>query len=81
MFKGIGKAALACEYPPDVERRIMFKVGDLVQPKKGGPKLEVLDIQGDEVICTPANILSGDKVTLKVSEVTLYKEDGDFGVC
>ncbi|WP_435955947.1 hypothetical protein [Dryocola sp. BD626] len=59
----------------------MFKVGDLVQPKKGGPKLEVLDIQGDEVICTPANILSGDKVTLKVSEVTLYKEDGDFGVC
>lgn len=59
----------------------MFKVGDLVQPKKGGPKFEVLDVQEDEVICTPANILSGEKVTLKASEVTLYEEEGDFGVC
>ncbi|MCT4702874.1 hypothetical protein MUA02_13525 [Enterobacteriaceae bacterium H20N1] len=59
----------------------MFKAGDLVQPKKGGPKMEVLDVQGDEVICAPSNILSGETVTLKASEVTLYKEDGDFGVC
>lgn len=59
----------------------MFEAGDLVQPKKGGPKMEVIDVQGDELICAPANLLSGEKVTLKVAEVTLYKEDGDFGVC
>ncbi|MGB7800832.1 hypothetical protein [Buttiauxella sp.] len=59
----------------------MFKVGDLVQPKKGGPKYEVLDIQGDMLFCTPRNILSGEKVTLKAEDVVLYKEDDDFGVC
>lgn len=59
----------------------MFKAGDLVQPKKGGPKMEVLDVQGDEVICAPANILSGENVRLKASEVVLYQEEGDFGVC
>lgn len=59
----------------------MFKPGDLVQPKKGGPKMEVLDVQGDEVICAPANLLSGEKITMKASEVALYKEEGDFGVC
>lgn len=59
----------------------MFKPGDLVQPKKGGPKMEVLDVQGDEVVCAPANILSGEKITLKASELALYKEEGDFGVC
>lgn len=59
----------------------MFKAGDLVQPKKGGPKMEVIDVQGEEVTCTPANILSGEKITFKASELTLYQEEGDFGVC
>lgn len=59
----------------------MFKAGDLVQPKKGGPKMAVIDVQGDEVICVSANALTGERVTLKTSEVALYTEDGDFGVC
>ena len=59
----------------------MFKVGDLVQPKKGGPKYEVLDVQGDMLYCTPRSILTGEKVTLKAEDVKLYKEDDDFGVC
>ncbi|HEY1845640.1 MAG TPA: hypothetical protein VGH05_12405 [Buttiauxella sp.] len=59
----------------------MFKAGDLVQAKKGGPKMEVIDVQGDEVICAPANPLTGERVTLKASEVALYTEEGDFGVC
>ncbi|MFP2516492.1 MULTISPECIES: hypothetical protein [Buttiauxella] len=59
----------------------MFKAGDLVQPKKGGPKYEVLDVQGDMLFCTPRSILTGETVTLKAEDVALYKEDGDFGVC
>lgn len=59
----------------------MFKAGDLVQPIKGGPKMEVIDVQGEEVACTPANILSGEKITFKAQELALYQEDGDFGVC
>lgn len=59
----------------------MFKPGDMVQAKKGGPKMKVLDVLGDEVICTPSNHLSDEKITLKVFEVALYKEEGDFGVC
>jgi len=59
----------------------VFKVGDLVQPKKGGPKYEVLDVQGELLFCTPRSILTGETVTLKAEDVALYKEDGDFGVC
>ncbi len=59
----------------------MFKAGDLVQPLKGGPKMEVIDVQGEEVICAPANPLAGERMTLKASELALYQEDGDFGVC
>lgn len=58
----------------------MFKPGDLVQPKKGGPKYEVLDVQGDTLFCTPRSILTGETVTLKAEDVVLYKEDDDFGV-
>lgn len=58
----------------------VFKVGDLVQPKKGGPKYEILDVQGELLFCTPRSILTGETVTLKAEDVTLYKEDGDFGV-
>jgi uncharacterized protein YodC (DUF2158 family) len=59
----------------------VFKAGDLVQPKKGGPKYEVLDVQGELLFCTPRSILTGETVTLKAEDVALYKEDGDFGVC
>ena len=28
----------------------MFSVGDYVQPRKGGPKLKVLEVNGDSVV-------------------------------
>lgn len=59
----------------------MFSVGDLVQPRMGGPKLKVVEVHGDQIIAVQANQEQGEKYTLKAADVTLYKEDGDFGVC
>ena len=59
----------------------MFSVGDLVQPKKGGPKMKVIEVQGEQVVTVAANDEQGQKYTLKASELTPYFEEGDFGVC
>ncbi|WP_317180168.1 hypothetical protein [Lelliottia amnigena] len=59
----------------------MFSVGDLVQPRMGGPKLKVIEVHGDQIIAVQASQEQGEKYTLKAADVTLYKEDGDFGVC
>ena len=56
----------------------MFKPGDLVQPRMGGPKLKV---NGDQIVAVQASNESGEKFTLKAADVTRYSEDGDFGVC
>ncbi|WP_058914392.1 hypothetical protein [Entomohabitans teleogrylli] len=59
----------------------MFKPGDLVQPRTGGPKLEVLEVHEDQIVAAPPGQKDAEKVTLKAADVTPYKEDGDFGVC
>ena len=59
----------------------MFSVGDYVQPRKGGPKLKVLEVNGDSVVAVQASNEQGEKYTLKASDLALYTEDGDFGVC
>ena len=59
----------------------MFSVGDLVQPRMGGPKLKVIEVHEDQIVAVPASNEQGDKYTLKAADVALYKEDGDFGVC
>jgi len=59
----------------------MFSVGDLVQPKKGGPKLKVIETQGEQIVAVPASDEQGQKYTLNAAEVVLYTEEGDFGVC
>ncbi|RMC66218.1 hypothetical protein, partial [Klebsiella michiganensis] len=55
--------------------------GDLVQPRAGGPKLKVVEVQDDRIIAVQASNEQGEKYTLKAADVTAYKEDGDFGVC
>jgi hypothetical protein len=30
----------------------MFSVGDYVQPRQGGPKLKVLEVNGEEIVAT-----------------------------
>ncbi|AUU86680.1 hypothetical protein MXF13_15045 [Leclercia adecarboxylata] len=59
----------------------MFSVGDLVQPRMGGPKLKVIEVHEDQIVAVQASNEQGEKFTLKAADVALYKEDGDFGVC
>lgn len=59
----------------------MFSVGDYVQPRKGGPKLKVIEVEGDSVVAVQASNEQGEKYTLKAIDLTPYTEDGDFGVC
>ncbi|AYL62632.1 MULTISPECIES: hypothetical protein [Citrobacter] len=59
----------------------MFKPGDLVQPRMGGPKLKVVEVKDEQIVAVQASNESGEKYTLKVADVTRYSEEGDFGVC
>lgn len=59
----------------------MFAIGDVVQPRVGGPKLVVLEVHEDQIVAVPAHDQKAEKLTLKAADVSLYKEDGDFGVC
>ncbi|HGY3718774.1 TPA: hypothetical protein ACNVDX_004475 [Citrobacter gillenii] len=59
----------------------MFKLGDLVQPRMGGPKLKVVEVNDEQIVAVQASNESGEKFTLKAADVTRYSEDGDFGVC
>ncbi len=59
----------------------MFSVGDLVQPRAGGPKLKVIEVQGEDLVVVQAAQEQGARYTLKSDEVTRYQEEGDFGVC
>ena len=59
----------------------MFSVGDYVQPRQGGPKLKVLEVNGESVVAVQASNEQGEKYTLKAAELAPYTEDGDFGVC
>ncbi|MTH47315.1 hypothetical protein [Intestinirhabdus alba] len=59
----------------------MYQPGDLVQPRVGGPKLKVVEVNEDQIIAVRVGDEQGEKFTLKAVDVTLYSEDGDFGVC
>ncbi|HDR2161333.1 TPA: hypothetical protein QCG56_003162 [Enterobacter cancerogenus] len=59
----------------------MFSVGEYVQPRQGGPKLKVIEVNGDSIVAVQASNEQGEKYTLNASELSAYKEDGDFGVC
>ena len=58
----------------------MFATGDLVQPRVG-PKLKVVEVNGDSLVVVQASNEQGEKFTLKAVDVTPYNEEGDFGVC
>ena len=59
----------------------MFSVGDLVQPRMGGPKLKVLEVNEDQVVVVQASNEAGEHFTVKAADLTPYQEEGDFGVC
>ena len=55
----------------------MFAVGDLVQPRAGGPKLKVVEVQGEQLVVVQAAQEQGERYSLKSDEVTPYQEEGD----
>lgn len=42
----------------------MFSVGDYVQPRQGGPKLKVLEVNGENIVAVQASNEQGEKVML-----------------
>ncbi|HAU3222983.1 TPA: hypothetical protein JDH29_002346 [Salmonella enterica subsp. houtenae] len=59
----------------------MFTPGDFVQPRMGGPKLKVIEVNEDQIVAVPVGNEQGEKLILKAEDVTPYSEEGDFGVC
>ncbi|HBR3364058.1 TPA: hypothetical protein L9S17_002356 [Klebsiella pneumoniae] len=64
-----------------VRSELCLAVGDLVQPRAGGPKLKVVEVQGEQLVVVQAAQEQGERYSLKSDEVTPYQEEGDFGVC
>ncbi len=54
----------------------MFAVGDLVQPRAGGPKLKVVEVQGEQLVVVQAAQEQGERYSLKSDEVTPYQGRG-----
>ncbi|EPF2555023.1 hypothetical protein ACSL80_004550 [Salmonella enterica subsp. enterica serovar Infantis] len=59
----------------------MFTPGDIVQPRMGGPKLKVIEVNEDHTVAVQVGNEQGEKLLLKAADVTPYCEEGDFGVC
>ncbi|EAW1721526.1 hypothetical protein AHX05_22640 [Salmonella enterica subsp. indica] len=59
----------------------MFTPGDFVQPRMGGPKLKVIEVNEDQIIAVRVGNEQDEKLTLKAADVTRYSEEDDFGVC
>jgi len=59
----------------------MFKAEDFVQSKTGGPKMQVLRVEGDTLWCARVDDATKKEIEVKAESVNLYHEEGDFGVC
>ncbi|WP_025244892.1 DUF2158 domain-containing protein [Candidatus Sodalis pierantonius] len=58
-----------------------FETGDIVQPKKGGPAMSVVKIEDGLVYGGMMDFGEENSKVFRAEELTLYKEEGDFGVC
>lgn len=63
------------------QEKTMFKPDDFVQSKTGGPKMQVLRVDGSTLYCARVNDAEKQEVAIAADSVNLYHEDGDFGVC
>lgn len=59
----------------------MFNVGDIVQSKTGGPKMQVTRVEGELLWCARIDDHIKREIELRADTVALYHEEGDFGVC
>ena len=58
-----------------------FTMGDSVQKIGGGPRMTVLAVNGDEITCVWNELGNERKETVDAKALTLFHEEGDFGVC
>jgi uncharacterized protein YodC (DUF2158 family) len=59
----------------------MFNVDDFVQSKTGGPKMQVLRVEGEMLWCARVDDQIKREIEVRADTVNLYHEEGDFGVC
>ncbi|MCG8710163.1 DUF2158 domain-containing protein [Brenneria sp. 4F2] len=59
----------------------MFKKGDVVQSKSGGPKMLITKVEGDTLWCSRTDDSLKKEITVATDSVSHYREDGPFGVC
>ena len=59
----------------------MFNVDDYIQTKTGGPKMQVLRVEGDTLWCARVDDPVKHEIEVSADSVNLYHEEGDFGVC
>ncbi|ENJ4378312.1 hypothetical protein AB1E30_004059, partial [Salmonella enterica] len=52
----------------------MFTPGDFVQPRMGGPKLKVIEVNEDHIVAVQVGNEQGEKLILKAADVTPYCE-------
>ncbi|EFT2359871.1 hypothetical protein HVG86_000745 [Salmonella enterica] len=48
----------------------MFTPGDIVQPRMGGPKLKVIEVNEDHIVAVQVGNEPGEKLILKAADVT-----------
>lgn len=51
----------------------MFTPGDIVQPRMGGPKLKVIEVNEDHIVAVQVGNEPGEKLILKAADVTIAK--------
>ncbi len=54
----------------------MFKAEDFVQSKTGGPKMQVLRVEGDTLWCARVDDAAKKEIEVKAESVNLYHEEG-----
>lgn len=59
----------------------MFQKGDFVQAKTGGPKMQIVRVEGETLWCAHIDDAEQKEIEIPAGSVNPYHEDGDFGVC
>ncbi|AXW88106.1 hypothetical protein AU509_02115 [Lonsdalea britannica] len=59
----------------------MFKEGDIVQSKTGGPKMVIHKVEDNQLWCIRMDDSLKKELIVAVDAVEPYREEGPFGVC
>ncbi|WP_304168008.1 DUF2158 domain-containing protein [Lonsdalea britannica] len=59
----------------------MFKEGDIVQSKTGGPKMVIHKVEDNQLWCVRVDDSLKKELIVAADAVEHYREEGPFGVC